>query len=328
MSDTLLESNVKPLSSGDLDAVISIDAAASGVSRRGYFEKRLKAATTNPRDYAFVGVFERDDHAGFAFGKLVKGAFGKDGASAALDALGVKPGCNLKGIGQKLLDEVEKILRHKGVSTLTSQVNWGQWPVLNFLAHSGFKLAPNMVLTRSTNVIPHELEDDPAEDVREIDYSSPDGDSGNALSRDRIPIRSMKQGDLGKIISIDAASSGANRTEYFSRMQDENLNQSGVRVSLVAEQDGFPVGFIMARVDFGAFGRASSEAVLDAIGVDKGYRKQGVGYALMSKIMANLNILRAETVRTEVDWNATGLIDFFSAVGFTPAQRISLTKAL
>ena len=176
--------------------------------------------------------------------------------------------------------------------------------------------------------MPHELEDDPAEDAEEIDYSSPNGDAGNALSRDRVPVRSMKEGDLGKIISIDAHSSGIDRTEYYTRMQDENLNQSGVRVSLVAEQDGFPVGFIMARVDFGEFGRASAEAVLDAIGVGKGFRKQGVGHTLMSKLMVNLNILQAETVRTEVDWNDTGLIDYFSAVGFTPAQRISLTKAL
>ena len=328
MSDTLMETTVKPLSPADLDAVIAIDAATSGASRRGYFEKRLAAAIENPRDYVFVGVFDKGALAGFAFAKLVKGAFGKSGASAALDALGVAPERGLKGVGHKLLDEVEKVLRHKGVTTLTSQVDWDQWPVLSFLAHSGFVMAPSMVLTRSTSLMPHELEDDPNEDNPEIDYSSPDGDAGNALSHDRIPVRSMKHGDLAKIISIDAASSGVERTGYYTRMQDENLNQSGVRVSLVAEQDGFPVGFIMARVDFGEFGRASAEAVMDAIGVDKGFRNQGVGHALMAKLMVNLNILQAETVRTEVDWDDTTLIAYFSSVGFKPAQRISLTKPL
>ena len=328
MSDTLMKTTIKPLKPRDLEAVIKIDAAQTGPSRRGYFEKRLRAATDNPRDYAFVGVFEKDTLAGFAFAKLVKGDFGKSGASASLDALGVDMTRGLKGLGTQLLEEVENVLRHKGVATLTSQVNWDQWPVLNFLAHSGFEMAPNMVLTRPTRVMPHELDDDPAEDNPEVDYSSPNGDAGNALSHDRIPVRSMTEKDLRKIIAIDAANSGADRTEYFKRMQDENLNQSGVRVSLVAEQDGFPVGFIMARVDFGEFGRASSEAVMDAIGVDVGFRKQGIGNTLMAKLMVNLKFLQAETVRTEVDWNDTALIDYFDAVGFGPAQRISLAKAL
>lgn len=328
MSDALVKTTVKPLSPNDLAAVIAIDAAASGLSRRGYFEKRLAAATENPRDYVFVGVFEKDALAGFAFAKLVNGAFGIAGASASLDAFGVDPSHELQGLGLKLLTEVENVLRHKGVTKLTSQVNWDQWPVLSFLAHSGFEMAPRIVLTRTTSLMAHELEDDPDENLQELDYSSPEGDAGNALSHDRIPVRSMIAGDLAKIISIDATSSGASRTEYYTRMQDENLNQSGVRVSLVAEQGGFPVGFIMARVDLGAFGRASAEAVMDAIGVDQGFRKQGIGQALMAKLMVNLNILQVETVRTEVDWNDTTLIDYFGAVGFAPAQRMTLIKSI
>lgn len=328
MTDTLMETTIKPLSSKDLATVIAIDAAVSGSSRRGYFEKRLAAATENPRDYVFVGAFQKGALAGFAFAKLVEGAFGKTGATASLDALGVDAGRGLKGLGHELLDEVENVLRHKGVTTLTSQVSWDQWAVLSFLAHSGFEMAPNTVLIRSTSLIPDELKDDPGEEVQELDYSSPDSDAENALSHDRFPVRSMTSADLAKIISIDAGSSGTDRTEYFTRMQDENLNQSGVRVSLVAEQDGFPVGFIMARVDFGEFGRASAEAVMDVIGVDIGFQKQGIGLALMAKLMVNLNILQVETVRTEVDWDDTTLIGYFSAVGFAPAQRITLAKPL
>ncbi len=48
----------------------------------------------------------------------------------------------------------------------------------------------------------------------------------------------------------------------------------------------------------------------------------------MAKLMVNLNVLQTETVRTEVDWDDTALIDYFSAVGFKPAQRITLTKPI
>ncbi|MCV0426129.1 MAG: GNAT family N-acetyltransferase [Roseibium sp.] len=328
MTDVLEQISVKPLSPADLEAVIAIDKAASGASRRGYFEKRLDAAVENPKEYVFVGAFDKSKLTGFAFAKLVTGEFGKKGASASLDAIGIDPAYGLQGLGQKTLDEVEAVLRSKGVTSLTSQINWNQWPVLSFFAHAGFKMAPGVVLTRSTSELPQELQEDPSDNAEELDYSSPDGDAGNALSRDRIPVRSMLVDDLTKIISIDAEITESDRTDYFNRMQVENLDQTGVRVSLVAEQDGFPVGFIMARMDFGEFGRTSAEAVMDSIGVDPGFQGQGVGHALMAKLMVNLAILQVESVRTEVNWQDTALIRYFSSVGFTKAQRIALIKSL
>ena len=44
----------------------------------------------------------------------------------------------------------EDVLRHKGVSELTSQVEWQDHRLLSFFAGAGFELAPRTVLTRST----------------------------------------------------------------------------------------------------------------------------------------------------------------------------------
>lgn len=327
MTDKLEQISVKPLSPQDLDAVIEIDKAASGISRRGYFEKRLLAVVNQPAEYVFVGAYAGDKLVGYAFAKLVSGEFGKTGASASLDAIGIDRSFGMQGVGQKILDEVEAVLHHKGVTSLTSQINWDQWPVLSFFAHAGFQMAPGIVLSRSTSELPQKLEEDPADDLDEVDFSSPDGDAGNALSHDRIPVRSMEASDLAKVISIDAKNSGSDRTGYYTRKYDDNVNHAGVRVSLVAEQDGFPVGFIMARVDFGEFGRTSAEAVMDSLGVDPGYHSQGVGHALMAKLMVNLAILQVDTVRTEVNWQDPALISYFSSVGFEKAQCISLVKS-
>ncbi|WP_435230735.1 hypothetical protein ACMAZE_01965 [Pseudopelagicola sp. nBUS_20] len=119
---------------------------------------------------------------------------GKAGSSASLDAIGVKQGSGLQGVGQLLLGEVESILRHKGVAQITSQLDWDQWNVLSFLAHEGFGLAPNIILTRDTSEMPQVLEEIEADD--EVDLSSPEGDAENALSRDRIPVRTMEERDL------------------------------------------------------------------------------------------------------------------------------------
>ena len=317
----------KPLTPADLEAVIAIDEKISGASRRGYFEKRLAAATECPQDYVFVGVHAGDKLAGFAFAKLLAGEFGTEGASAALDSIAVDPSLGLSGLGQKLLAAVEAVLRKKGVTRIDSQIDWSQMPMLSFLAHMGFGMAPKVVLTRSTEVIAQKLAEDDDDD-QELDFSDPDSDASNALSRDRVPVRSMKETDLGRIVKMDAGHTGTERPDYYARKLREMMQQSGVRVSLVAEQDDHQVGFIMARVDYGEFGRTTAEAVLDTIGVDAGYRSQGVGQVLMARLMSNLDALGVDRVRTEVNWNDTALIDYFGAAGFAPAQRISLTRTL
>ena len=167
-----------------------------------------------------------------------------------------------------------------------------------------------------------------ADGATELDFSSPISDDFESLSRDRIPVRSMTEADLDRLITIDRRATSQDRTTYYQRKLREALNESGVRVSLVAELEGHAVGFIMARVDFGEFGQADAEAVVDTIGVDQGYRGQGVGQALMSQLVTNLAALQVDQVRTEIDWNDTGLISYLDRGGFRPAQRIVLTRDL
>lgn len=321
--------SIRPLSNNDLEAVIALDTGLTGTSRRGFFEKRLSGAIERPKEYVYVRLFDADKLVGFAMAKLVEGEFGQPGARATLDALGVEQGHQNSGAGHQLMDAVKGILIHKGVSALDSEVDWDNRVMLSFFGDAGFCLAPRIILTRTTDELPVDY-DDNADDAAplEIDYSSPDSDEFQALSRDKVPVRSMAQSDLDAIIRIDAKLSGGARESYYKRKAHENLEESGVRVSLVAELDGYPVGFIMARVDFGAFGRTIKTAVMDTIGVNPGYQGQGVGQALMSQLVANLSVLRVETLRTEVDWNDVKLIGYFSETGFVPAQRMKLTAKL
>ncbi len=46
----------------------------------------------------------------------------------------------------------------------------------------------------------------------------------------------------------------------------------------------------------------------------------------MSQLMANLATLHVETARTEITWNNFGLLDFLAKHGFTPCQRLVLSK--
>jgi GNAT superfamily N-acetyltransferase len=138
----------------------------------------------------------------------------------------------------------------------------------------------------------------------------------------------MRESDLPGMIAIDRRIIGRDRSEYFKERLAEALFESDVRVSLVAERNDRPIGFIMARVDLGEFGRFEPTAVLDTIGVDPDCRSQGVGRALLSQLLINLSTLRIERVRTEIDWRDRELLAFLDRCGFFPSQELCFDRVI
>ena len=165
-------------------------------------------------------------------------------------------------------------------------------------------------------------------EAAEINYGGPPIADYGPLARDRIPVRSMAEGDLHALVAIDHRITGRDRSAYFKRKLADALTESDVRVSLVAELDGVPVGFIMARVDIGEFGRVETTAVIDTIGVDPDYQNRGVGRALVSQLLTNLGTLRVEKVRTEVEWQDHDLLAYLERNGFLPSQQLCFDQTL
>ena len=165
-------------------------------------------------------------------------------------------------------------------------------------------------------------------DAAEINYGEAPAPDFGPLARDRVPIRAMKESDLLGIIAIDRRITGSDRSTYFQERLIEALYESDVRVSLVAERDNRPIGFIMARVDLGEFGRFEPTAVLDTIGVDPDCRSQGVGRALLSQLLVNLGTLRIERIRTEIDWRDHELMGFLEHCGFFSSQELCFDRTV
>lgn len=162
----------------------------------------------------------------------------------------------------------------------------------------------------------------------ELDFSNASQDDFESLARDRVPVRSMRADDLDAITAIDRRLTGRDRRDYLAAKLDEALHHSDVRVSLVAELDGLVVGFVMVRVDLGAYGEVAPAGVIDTIGIDPGFAGKGVGRALLSQLAANLSGLRVERLRSVIRWNDTAMIGFLAAMGFAPAPRLALARRL
>ena len=329
---------LRTLNGGDLEAIIAIDRVAAGRSRRGFYEKRLAHLTREPGAFVALAAELGGRLEGFAFARLYEGEFGGGTPEASLDAIGVDAKASRHGIGRELVDGVAKAMRVHGVKELSTQADWTDAELMGFFAHTNFTLAPRIVLECTVAdaeerrpLVPPVRTKTPASAsgaAVELDYSGPSGDDFESLARDRVPIRSMNPGDLAAIVHIDKRITGRDRQAYYKRKLAEAMEESAVRVSLVAELDGRVAGVIMARVEFGEFGHSETEAVMDTIGVDPGYSHKDVASALLSQLMTNLAGLRVERLRTEVGWNHFGLLSFLDRMGFQPHRRLALRRAL
>lgn len=141
---------IRQLADDGIEQMIAIDAGHTGRARRRFFEKRLAAVRHHPDDYVLVGIMRNASLAGFAIARLQRGEFGRQQCVAVLDAIGVDPGSQEAGVGRELMLQLEKELRQRQVTLLQSQVAWTSQRMLGLMQSSGFRLAPRLVLERST----------------------------------------------------------------------------------------------------------------------------------------------------------------------------------
>jgi ribosomal protein S18 acetylase RimI-like enzyme len=324
----------RPLSARDLEAVVAIDAALGGRSRRAYFERRLAAALRDPERHVQFAVDEDGALAGYILGRALEGEFGRSEPELRLEALGVRPAAQGRGLGAALSEAFEAAAKTRSLSEIRTTGVWREHELLRFLDRAGYRLADNHVLDcalagatlGSSNEAPVDREAPPRDPN---DYGSPGtGSDFASLARDATEVGMLKESDLEGIARIDRRLTGRDRRGYLCRTIGEALSDSALRVSLAAKADGTVAGYLMARLDYGDFGRAEPVAVIDTIGIDPLRAHQGIGRALLSQLFVNLSALGVERVETVVAPGNLDLMGFFYSAGFMPAERLSFVKRL
>ena len=325
---------LRRLARDDLAAVVDIDAMAEGRPRRPYFERRLAAAVREPAQHVQFAAIEEDELVGYVLARVLEGEFGHDTPALSIEAIGARFDAKGTGIGRRLLGAVADDARKRGIAELRTQARWNNHPMLRWLDDNGFSVAANHIVDCDVAGGAYAAgRDDSVSAVRadaahEILYDGVQSNDFEHLARDDTEIRAMAVSDLPDVTRIDRAITGHDRHDYMRRKLAEAMLDSAIRVSLTARVDDAIVGFLMARVDLGDFGRTEPVAVLDTIGVHPDYRHHRVGHALLSQLVVNLGGLRIERVETVVAPHDLGLLGFLYAVGFAPSQRISFVRAV
>jgi N-acetylglutamate synthase-like GNAT family acetyltransferase len=326
---------IRALARGDLAAVVAIDAALEGRTRKAYVERRLAAAVREPALHAQFAAVDAEGLAGYILARVLQGEFGRSGPALRLEMVGLRGDVRGHGAGAKLFSVLAEWARRHGIRDLHTAATWSNAGMLHWLHSVGFELAPSYILDATLDEKTRWPQADEAVSLPqghgvggEINFGAPQANDDERLALDRADVTAMRREDLREIVRIDQGITGRDRSGYIAALVNETLDDSAIRVSLCARVDGAIAGFVMARADLGDFGRTAPVAVVDTIGVDKAHWKSGIGRSLMAQLFANCGELQVERVETLVAFNDLALLAFFQRVGFRPSQRLSFVHRL
>jgi GNAT superfamily N-acetyltransferase len=141
-------------------------------------------------------------------------------------------------------------------------------------------------------------------------------------------IRPLRADDIETIIAIDRVHSGRVRRSFFEKRFVAARLPSDEFVDIGATRDGVLLGFAMARILTGEFGRARSAAMLDGLGVAADSQGSGLGRALMLELIRRLRDIGVRSLHSQAAWTNADLLRFFAAAGFELAPRLALERAV
>ena len=142
-----------------------------------------------------------------------------------------------------------------------------------------------------------------------------------------VTIRQLEDTDIGGIVALDEKISGRYRPDVWE-MRIGYYMRRDPEASVIAEDDGRVVGFMLGEVRAGEFGLEEPTGWIEVLGVDPDYRGQAIGRRLAEDLLAHFRQRGAHKVRTLVDEEMGEIARFFTALGFRPAPLKPFVREL
>jgi ribosomal protein S18 acetylase RimI-like enzyme len=137
---------VRTLEERDLDAIVRIDASATGKPRREYYRDKVAASLGNSRLRTSL-IAELDGIVvGFLMATTHYGEFGQAAPVAVIDSLGVHKDFQHQHVGSALMRQFLMNARALGVSKLRTELAWNEVELVRFFDRHGFKHGGRIVL--------------------------------------------------------------------------------------------------------------------------------------------------------------------------------------
>ena len=118
-------------------------------------------------------------------------------------------------------------------------------------------------------------------------------------------VRKFKPNDLKRVYEIENMSFN----QSYGIKMFQQLYEMGVGF-LVAEEDGYVIGYVLFWIKYENQGHIISSAV------DKNYRRLKAGTKLLLRAISVLSLLNLDTIYLEVNENNTGAVEFYKTFNF------------
>ncbi|MBU0516880.1 MAG: GNAT family N-acetyltransferase [Proteobacteria bacterium] len=128
---------IRAIKSGDLDAIVGIDARVLGKARPEYWETKMDLSQTRSPMASLVAEVG-GKVVGFILGDASGWEYGIPETIGYIDTIGVDPEYQRHGVARLLVREMITHLRKVGVRTIYTYVNWRDGDLLRFFDQTGF----------------------------------------------------------------------------------------------------------------------------------------------------------------------------------------------
>jgi ribosomal-protein-alanine N-acetyltransferase len=137
---------IRPVEISDLDAIVRIDEALGGQTRKDYWQTRLEIAALRPPWMSLVA--EADGRVvGFLFGWVGESEFGIAGKTGWIDLIGVHPPYRGRGVARALVERFVTSGRElRAVGKIATLLDITQTDVGGFFRRLGFRHGPMVQL--------------------------------------------------------------------------------------------------------------------------------------------------------------------------------------
>jgi ribosomal protein S18 acetylase RimI-like enzyme len=142
--DLLTELTIRPLTVGDLEAIVEIDRKVLGKTRRDYWKNKIEVPNPGYPLSCLVAEIE-GKVVGVIVGEVSGWEFGIPDTIGWITIIGVDPAYQNRGVAKKLSEEFIKNLKAIGVTIIYTLVNWNDWDLLKFFRAMGFTRGGDMI---------------------------------------------------------------------------------------------------------------------------------------------------------------------------------------
>lgn len=124
-------------------------------------------------------------------------------------------------------------------------------------------------------------------------------------------VRKFKPNDLKRVYEIENMSF----SQSYGINMFQQLYEMGIGF-LVAEEEGYVIGYVMFWIKY------ENQGHIISIAVDKNYRRLKAGTQLLVRAISILSLLNLDTVYLEVNENNEGAVEFYKTFNFKIDRRV------